>query len=95
VKAFSIPTIAYSAAEERRLLEITIQAPSSFQHPSTWRFVIAARSGRCGQESAATTATNQAQIHRRFAAGACFTADLKAWSKQPERYWAKCPPSGG
>lgn len=87
VKHFD-PDHRLSAAEERRLLETTIQAPSSFniQH---WRFVILrdpALRARIRQDYG----NDQAQITDASLL-VLFTADLKAWSKQPERYWAKAP----
>jgi len=82
------PDQRLSAAEERRLLATTIQAPSSFniQH---WRFVILrdpALRARIRQDYG----NDQAQITDASLL-VLFTADLKAWGKQPERYWAKAP----
>jgi len=87
VKHFD-PDHRLSAAEERRLLATTIQAPSSFniQH---WRFVILADPAlraRIRQDYG----NDQAQITDASLL-VLFTADLKAWGKQPERYWAKAP----
>ncbi|NQV09642.1 MAG: nitroreductase family protein [Cyanobacteria bacterium] len=87
VKHFD-PDHRLSAAEERRLLATTIQAPSSFniQH---WRFVILrdpALRARIRQDYG----NDQAQITDASLL-VLFTADLKAWGKQPERYWAKAP----
>jgi len=87
VKHFN-PDHRLSAAEERRLLATTIQAPSSFniQH---WRFVILrdpALRARIRQDYG----NDQAQITDASLL-VLFTADLKAWGKQPERYWAKAP----
>ncbi len=72
-----------SDAEERKLLEATIQAPTSFniQH---WRFVILRdpelrkkiRENFCAQPQ-----TTDASLL------VLFTADIKAWQKSPERYW--------
>lgn len=77
-----------TAAEERKLLEATIQAPTSFniQH---WRFVIIrdpALRARVRKEFG----NDQAQMTDASLL-VLFTADVKAWQKQPERYWAKAP----
>jgi len=87
VKHFD-PDHRLSAAEERRLLEITIQAPSSFniQH---WRFVIL-RDPALRARIRRDYGNDQAQITDASLL-VLFTADLKAWSKQPERYWANAP----
>jgi len=74
--------------EERKLFEATIQAPTSFniQH---WRFVILrdpALRNRIRQEFG----NDQAQITDASLL-VLFTADVMAWRKQPERYWAKAP----
>jgi nitroreductase len=79
---------AMTAAEERKLLEATIQAPTSFniQH---WRFVILrdpALRARIRKEYG----NDQAQMTDASLL-VLFTADMKAWQKQPGRYWADAP----
>ncbi|MEO0987804.1 MAG: nitroreductase family protein [Cyanobacteria bacterium J06639_14] len=82
------PEHKISPAEEQKLFEAMIQAPSSFniQH---WRFVIL-----CDPELRATIrkeyGNDQAQMTDASLL-VLFTADMKAWQKSPERYWANAP----
>jgi nitroreductase len=87
VKQFD-PDHRLTAQEERRLLEATIQAPTSFniQH---WRFVIL-RDPALRATIRKDYGNDQAQITDASLL-VLFTADMKAWSKQPERYWAQAP----
>ena len=87
VKHFD-PDHKMSDAEERKLLEATIQAPTSFniQH---WRFVILRDPGlrarirkELGNDQAQMTDASLLVL---------FTADMKAWQKSPERYWVNAP----
>ncbi len=75
-------------AEERKLLEATIQAPTSFniQH---WRFVIL-RDPELRAKIRKEFGNDQAQMTDASLL-VLFTADVKAWQKQPERYWANAP----
>lgn len=82
------PNHKLTAEEEQKLFEAMIQAPSSFniQH---WRFVIlrdpALRATICkeyGNDQAQMTDASLLVL---------FTADMKAWQKRPERYWANAP----
>ncbi|MFH1726092.1 MAG: nitroreductase family protein [Elusimicrobiota bacterium] len=75
-------------AEERKLLEATIQAPTSFniQH---WRFVVlhdpelrARIRKEFGNDQAQMTDASLLVL---------FTADVKAWRKDPQRYWVNAP----
>jgi nitroreductase len=77
-----------SADEERKLLEATIQAPTSFniQH---WRFVIL-RDPALRARIRTEFGNDQAQITDASLL-VLFTADLKAWNKNPERYWVNAP----
>jgi nitroreductase len=87
VKEFD-PSHRLTEAEERRLLEATIQAPTSFniQH---WRFVIL-RDGELRARIRKELGNDQAQITDASLL-VLFTADVRAWAKQPERYWANAP----
>ena len=87
VKQFD-PSHRLTAEEERRLLEATIQAPTSFniQH---WRFVIL-RDGELRARIRKELGNDQAQITDASLL-VLFTADVRAWAKQPERYWANAP----
>ena len=74
--------------EETRLLEATIQAPTSFniQH---WRFVIL-RDPQVRAKIRTEFGNDQAQITDASLL-VLFTADVKAWNKNPERYWKNAP----
>jgi nitroreductase len=87
VKQFD-PSHRLSAEEERRLLEATIQAPTSFniQH---WRFVIL-RDPELRARIRRDHGNNQAQITDASLL-VLFTADVKAFARNPERYWASAP----
>ena len=77
-----------SAAEEKKLLETTIQAPTSFniQH---WRFVIL-RDPELRAKIRKEYGNDQAQMTDASLL-VLFTADMKAWQKSPERYWVNAP----
>ncbi len=74
--------------EERKLLEATIQAPTSFniQH---WRFVIL-RDKELRKKIRHEFGNDQAQITDASLL-VLFTADLKSWQKDPARYWVNAP----
>ncbi len=74
--------------EEAKLLEATIQAPTSFniQH---WRFVIL-RDPKLRSKIRTEFGNDQAQMTDASLL-VLFTADVKAWSKNPERYWENAP----
>jgi len=74
--------------EERKLLEATIQAPTSFniQH---WRFIIF-RDTELRARIRKEFGNDQAQITDASLL-ILFTADVKAWQKKPERYWVNAP----
>jgi len=87
VKHFA-PNHRLEPAEITQLLEATIQAPTSFniQH---WRLVLLndpalraqIKESHGNQQSQITDASLLV----------LFTADVGAWKKQPERYWANAP----
>jgi nitroreductase len=87
VKAFDAAH-KLSADEERTLLEATIQAPTSFnaQH---WRMVIF-RDPALREKLRKQLGNDQAQITDASLL-ILFTADVKAWAKNPERYRANAP----
>lgn len=74
--------------EESKLLEATIQAPTSFniQH---WRFVIL-RDAELRAKIRTEFGNDQAQMTDASLL-VLFTADVKAWNKNPERYWKNAP----
>jgi len=77
-----------TADEERQLLEAMIQAPTSFniQH---WRFVIL-RDRELRARIRKEFGNDQAQMTDASLL-ILFTADVKAWQKNPERYWVNAP----
>ena len=74
--------------EERRLLEAVIQAPTSFniQH---WRFVVL-RDPQLRSKIRREYGNDQAQMTDASLL-ILFTADVKAWRKDPQRYWENAP----
>lgn len=87
IKQFD-PDHKMTPAEEQELLEATIQAPTSFniQH---WRFVIL-RDPELRSKIRTEFGNDQAQMTDASIL-VLFTADTKAWQKQPERYWVNAP----
>ncbi len=75
-------------AEERKLFEAMIQAPTSFniQH---WRFVIL-RDPELRAKIRTEYGNDQAQMTDASLL-VLFTADVKAWQKEPQRYWQNAP----
>ena len=74
--------------EERKLFELAIQAPTSFniQH---WRFVVL-RDPALRREIRKEFGNDQAQMTDASLL-VLFTADVQAWRKRPDRYWADAP----
>ncbi|MHC4941043.1 MAG: nitroreductase family protein [Planctomycetota bacterium] len=87
VKQFD-PDHKLSAEEERKLLEVTIQSPTSFniQH---WRFVIL-RDPELRQKIRTEYGNDQAQMTDASLL-VLLTGDVKAWAKEPARYWKNAP----
>lgn len=87
VKHFD-PDHKLTEAEERKLFELAIQAPTSFniQH---WRFVVL-RDPALRQEIRKQFGNDQAQMTDASLL-VLFTADVQAWRKRPARYWADAP----
>ena len=87
IKGFD-PDHRISEAEEKKLLEAAIQAPTSFniQH---WRFVIL-RDPELRRHIRTELGNDQAQITDASLL-ILLTGDMKAWAKEPSRYWAKAP----
>ena len=86
IKAFD-PEHIISENDEKKLFEAAIQAPTSFniQH---WRFVVVrdkalrAEMRKLGNDQAQITDASLLVI---------MTADMKAWQKDPSRYWVQAP----
>ena len=88
IKGFD-PDHRLNPEEERKLLEATIQAPTSFniQH---WRFVIL-RDPDLRQRIRKEFGNDQPQMTDASLL-ILMTADKKAWTKNPDRYWRNAPP---
>lgn len=81
------PTFQMPAEDERRLMELALLSPTSF-NIQNWRFVVIRDPALKKQVRAA--AFNQAQIEEaQLTIALC--ADLKSWEKEPERYWRNAP----
>ncbi len=86
IKAFD-PEHIISPDDEKKLFEAAIQAPTSFniQH---WRFVVVrdkalrAEMRKLGNDQTQITDSSLLVI---------MTADMKAWQKDPSRYWVQAP----
>ena len=87
IKAFD-PEHRLTAEEERKLFEATILAPTSFniQH---WRFVVV-RAPELRAKIRKEFGNDQAQMTDASLL-VIFTADVKAWQKEPDRYWRNAP----
>ena len=87
IKGFD-PNHKITEDDEKKLLEATIQAPTSFniQH---WRFVIL-RDTELRQKIRKELGFDQAQMTDASLL-ILFTADMKAWEKGVERYWKNAP----
>ena len=87
VKHFD-PAHELSQDEEKKLLEATIQSPTSFniQH---WRFVVI-RDPELRKKIRTEYGNDQAQMTDASLL-ILMTADVKAWQKEPERYWTNAP----
>jgi nitroreductase len=87
IKQFD-PEHRLSADEEKKLLEAAIQAPTSFniQH---WRFVVI-RDADLRQRIRTEFGNDQAQMTDASLL-VIVTADVKAWAKEPARYWRNAP----
>ena len=86
VKHFD-PDYIVDAAQEQKLFEAAIQSPTSFniQH---WRFVVIRDSQLRAQIRA--VGNDQAQMTDASLL-VLMTADMKAWNKEPSRYWKDAP----
>ena len=88
IKQFD-PHHRLTPAEEQKLLEAAIQSPTSFniQH---WRFLIL-RDRQLRQTIREQYGNNQAQMTDASLL-ILMAADVKAWQKEPQRYWRNAPP---
>ncbi len=87
VKHFD-PDHRITQEEENKLFEATIQAPTSFnaQH---WRFIVI-RDPALRETIRKEYGNDQAQMTDASLL-VLFAADVKAWQKEPQRYWVNAP----
>jgi len=87
IKGFD-PDHRLTQEEETKLLEAAIQSPTSFniQH---WRFVIL-RDPELRSRIRKELGNDQVQMTDASLL-VLMTADMRAWAKQPERYWKDAP----
>lgn len=81
------PAHKLSEAEVTKLFAAAVLAPSSF-NIQNWRFVVVDDAAERAEIKAA--AWGQAQVTDASLL-VILTGDLKAWEKQPERYWRNAP----
>lgn len=86
VKAFD-PEHRMSVAEIERLMSLAVLSPTAF-NIQNWRFVLVRDPALRRQIRAA--AWDQAQVTDASLL-VVLTADLKAWEKEPARYWRNAP----
>ena len=82
------PDHRMSEAEEQKLFETMIQAPTSFniQH---WRFIVL-RDPDLRAKIRTEFGNDQSQMTDASLL-VLFTADMMAWQKEPQRYWKNAP----
>jgi nitroreductase len=83
VKQFD-PEHVLTADEERELLSLAVLSPTAF-NIQNWRFVVV--KDKALREQIRAAAWDQAQVTDSSLL-VIMCADLKAWEKEPERYWA-------
>lgn len=83
VKQFD-PEHVLTADEERELLSLAVLSPTAF-NIQNWRFVVV--KDKALREQIRAAAWDQAQVTDSSLL-VIMCADLKAWGKEPERYWA-------
>ena len=81
------PSVRLSADEIEKLLSLTLLSPTSF-NLQNWRFVVVDNEALKSQLKQASW--NQAQVTEASHV-ILVCADLKAWDKEPERYWKNAP----
>jgi nitroreductase len=81
------PTFVMPAADEKKLCEHMLLAPTSF-NIQNWRFVVVRDPAH--KKAVRAAAWNQAQIEEAHLT-VVICGDLKSWDKSPERYWRNSP----
>ncbi len=86
VKSYD-PHYKISQAEVDELMQLAILSPTAF-NIQNWRFVVV--TDPVLRQQIRAVSWNQAQVEEASLL-IVLTADLKAWAKQPERYWKNVP----
>lgn len=86
VKAYD-PQHKITEAEIKQLLSLAILSPTAF-NIQNWRFVVVTDPAL--RKEIRKVSWDQAQVEEASLL-IVLTADLKAWEKQPERYWQNAP----
>jgi len=86
VKHFD-PQHEMTAAEEKELLSLAAHSPTAF-NIQNWRFVVVR--SREQRQKIRAAAWDQAQVTEASLL-VVLCADLKSWTKQPQRYWQNVP----
>jgi nitroreductase len=86
VKAYD-PNHKMTEAEIAKLMSLAMLSPTAF-NIQNWRFVVV--TDPVLRQQIRAVSWNQAQVEEASLL-IVLTADLKAWDKQPERYWANAP----
>lgn len=86
VKAYD-PQHKMSEAEVNKLLSLAMLSPTAF-NIQNWRFVVV--TDPLLRKEIRKVSWDQAQVEEASLL-IVLTADLKAWGKQPERYWVNAP----
>ena len=86
IKAFD-PHHRFTEAETAKLMALAMLSPTAF-NIQNWRFVIV--TDPVLRQQIRAVSWNQAQVEEASLL-IVFTADLKAWAKEPQRYWQHAP----
>lgn len=86
VKSYQ-PDFVIPAEDEKKLFEMVRHAPTSF-NMQNWRFVVV--KDKALRQEICKAAWNQVQVVEASLL-VVLCADLKAWNKNPERYWKDAP----
>jgi nitroreductase len=84
------PTHVMPETIQRKLLELTLLSPTSF-NIQNWRFVVVTNPAI--KEQLCAAAWNQQQVVD-ASITVLICANLKSWEQEPERYWASNPDTG-
>jgi len=81
------PSFVMPEADKQELLELALQSPTSF-NIQNWRFVVVEDAAQ--KQKLREAAWDQAQVTE-ASLTLLLCADVKAWDKDPARYWKNAP----